>query len=352
MNKIRIGERTIGDGERVFIIAEAGVNHNGSLEKALELVDVAHAAGADAVKFQLYRAAEQVSQAAETADYQREKTGAHAMLEMARSYDLPWSAHHAIAAHCRDVGIKYMASCFDRQAVDFLVELGGECIKVGSGEITNYPLLNYMSEHGAKPILLSTGMCTLGDVAGAVEEIRTHGNAPLALFQCTSNYPAPPATANLRVMKTLAETFNVPVGFSDHTIGHTIAAAAVALGACLVEKHFTIDKTLPGPDHAMSLDPHELRDYVAAIRAVESALGDGIKQPSADELKTLKVARRSLVSARAIAAGERLDESNVTLKRPATGIDPRLWDTVRGRQASTDIPGDVPLTWEMLASEQ
>ena len=253
MSKIRIGDRTIGDGERVFIIAEAGVNHNGSLEKALALVDVAHAAGADAVKFQLYRADEQVSRAAQTAESQRDNTGADAMLEMARSYDLPWAAHHTIARHCREVGIMYMASCFDRQAVDFLIELGGECIKVGSGEITNYPLLNYLSEHGGKPILLSTGMCTLADVAGAVEEIRTHVDAPL--FQCTSNYPAPPATANLRAMKALAETFNVPVGFSDHTVGNAVAAAAVALGACLVEKHFTLDKTLPGPDHAMSLDP-------------------------------------------------------------------------------------------------
>ena len=348
MSKIRIGERLVGDGERVFIIAEAGVNRNGSLEKALELVDAAQAAGADAVKFQLYRAGEQVSRAAQTADYQRDNTGADAMLEMARSYDLSWEAHHTIAAHCREVGIKYMASCFDWQAVDFLIELGGECIKVGSGEITNYPLLNYMSEHGGKPILLSTGMCTLADVAGAVEEIRTHGNAPLALFQCTSNYPAAPATANLRAMRTLAETFNVPVGFSDHNVGNAVAAAAVALGACLVEKHFTLDKTLPGPDHAMSLDPTELRAYVAAIRAVESALGDGIKQPSVDELKTLEVARRSLVSAREIKAGEALSVENTTLKRPATGIDPRLWKDVEGRRAAQDIAADLPITWEML----
>jgi N-acetylneuraminate synthase/N,N'-diacetyllegionaminate synthase len=348
MSKISIGDRTIGDGERVFIIAEAGVNHNGSLEQALALVDVAHNAGADAVKFQLYRAEEQVSRAAQTADYQRDNTGADAMLEMAQAYDLPWAAHHTIAAHCRDVGIMYMASCFDKEAVDFLLELGGECIKVGSGEITNYPLLNYMSEHGGKPILLSTGMCTLADVAGAVAEIRAHGNAPLALFQCTSNYPAPPETANLRAMRTLAETFNVPVGYSDHTTDNTIVAAAVALGACLVEKHFTLDKTLPGPDHAMSLDPQELRAYVAAIRAVESALGNGIKKPSADELKTLEVARRSLVSAREIKAGEALSDANTTLKRPATGIDPRRWKDVEGRRAAHDIAADLPITWEML----
>ncbi|HEV7860365.1 MAG TPA: N-acetylneuraminate synthase [Pyrinomonadaceae bacterium] len=347
-SKIQIGERMIGDGEPVLIIAEAGVNHNGQLEKALELVSVARAAGADAVKFQLYRPEEQVSQAARTAGYQREQTGADHMLEMARSYELPWEAHHAIAARCREAGIAYMSSCFDREAVDFLVQLGGECIKVGSGEITNYPLLAHMSATGL-PILLSTGMSTLSDVAGAVEHIHASGPGSLALFQCVSNYPADPATVNLRAMLTMRQAFNVPVGFSDHTHGSAVAVAAVALGACMVEKHFTLDKSLPGPDHAMSLDPSELRAYVKAIRTAESALGDGIKRPVESELETLRAARRSLVSARIIHAGESLDESNVTLKRPATGIDPRLWQTVRGRVAATDIPPDVPITWKMLS---
>jgi N,N'-diacetyllegionaminate synthase len=348
MNKIKIGERMIGDGESVLIIAEAGVNHNGQLERALELVSVAREAGADAVKFQLYRPEEQVSRGARTAGYQRARTGAENMLEMALSYELPWEAHRAIAARCRETGIAYMSSCFDREAVDFLVQLGGEGIKVGSGEMTNYPLLAHMSQTGL-PILLSTGMSTLSDVAGAVEHIHASGPSTLALFQCVSNYPADPATSNLRAMLTMRSAFNVPVGFSDHTPGAAVAVAAVALGACMVEKHFTLDKTLPGPDHAMSLDPSELRDYVKAIRIAESALGDGIKRPVASESETLIAARRSLVSARGIPAGESLDESNVTLKRPATGIDPRLWQTVRGRKAATDIPPDVPITWEMLA---
>jgi sialic acid synthase SpsE len=348
MNKIKIGGRMIGDGEPVLIIAEAGVNHNGQLEKALELVEVARAAGADAVKFQLYRPEEQVSRGARTAGYQREQTGADNMLEMACSYELPWEAHEVIAARCREAGIAYMSSCFDREAVDFLVQLGGESIKVGSGEITNYPLLAHISMTGL-PVLLSTGMSTLSDVAGAVEHIRASGRSPLALFQCVSNYPADPASANLRAMQTMRSAFNVPVGFSDHTPGLAVAVAATALGACMVEKHFTLDKNLPGPDHAMSLDPTELRDYVRAIRAAESALGDGIKRPVESELETLTAARRSLVSARCIRAGESLDESNVTLKRPATGIDPRLWQTVRGRKAAIEIPPDVPITWEMLA---
>jgi N,N'-diacetyllegionaminate synthase len=348
MSKIKIGERIIGDGEPVLVIAEAGVNHNGQLERALELVSVARAAGADAVKFQLYRPEEQVSRAARTALYQREQTGADSMLEMARSYELPWESHRAIAARCREAGIAYMSSCFDREAVDFLVQLGGESVKVGSGELTNYPLLAHISATGL-PILLSTGMSTLEDVAGAVEHIRASGESPLALFQCVSNYPADPATVNLRAMETMRRAFNLPVGFSDHTPGSAVAAAAVALGACMVEKHFTLDKTLPGPDHAMSLDPSELQDYVKAMRTAESALGDGIKRPVQTELETLVAARRSIVSARRIHAGENLDESNVTLKRPATGIDPRLWQTVRGRKAATDIPCDVPITWEMLA---
>lgn len=345
---ISIGGRVVGPGMPVFIIAEAGVNHNGSLERALRLVDAAHTAGADAIKFQLYRAEEQVSHVAPTAEYQRKRSGSGSMLDMAQSYDLPWDGHRAIAGHCRKVGIAYMSSCFDQQAVDFLVSLGAESIKVGSGEITNYPLLAHMAATG-KPVLLSTGMSTLQDVAGAVDQIRAHGDSPVVLLQCVSNYPAEPGTINLRAMVAMGQAFGVPVGYSDHTLGSTVAVAAVALGACMVEKHFTLDKTLPGPDHSMSLDPEELRNFVVAIRTAEAALGDGIKRPHPTELATQRVARRSLVSASPIHAGERLDDTNVTLKRPATGIDPRLWDAVRGRAAAVDIPDDVPITWEMLA---
>jgi N-acetylneuraminate synthase len=348
MALIHIGQRPVGSGQPVFIIAEAGVNHNGSLELALKLVEVAHAAGADAVKFQLFRVEEQVSKVAPTADYQRNHTGSQTMAEMSQFYDLPWEAHRTIAAHCRKIGIAYMASCFDPLAVHYLLEVGGEAIKVGSGEITNFPLLAHMAATG-RPILLSTGMSTLQDVADAVEHIRAHGDSPLALFQCVSNYPADPATINLRVMQTLAQAFNVPVGYSDHTMGNTVAIAAVALGACLIEKHFTLDKTLPGPDHSMSLNLDELRAFVEDIRLAESALGSGIKNLQPGELAVQRVARRSLVSAKSIRAGEPLTDSNVTLKRPATGIDPRMWNVVRGRSARVDIPADVPISWEMVA---
>ncbi|HUT25700.1 MAG TPA: N-acetylneuraminate synthase family protein [Sumerlaeia bacterium] len=344
---VRIGERFIGPGHPCFVIAEAGVNHNGSLDRALRLVEAAKSAGADAVKFQLYRVEEQVSGAAVTAAYQRERTGSGGMREMAESYDLPWDAHRDIAAHCRDAGVAYMASCFDPQAIDFLMELGGQSIKIASGEITNYPLLEYAAKTG-KPILLSTGMCEMEDVAGAVERIRESGPSPLALFHCVSDYPTDPRAVNLRVMKTLADAFGVPVGFSDHTEGHAVAAAAVALGACMIEKHFTTDKTLPGPDHAMSLAPRELEDFVAAVRAAEAALGDGVKRMTAQEKETQRVARRSLVSARDIEPGETLGEENVCLKRPAAGIDPREWGGARGRRAAIRIPADTPIAWEML----
>ena len=228
------------------------------------------------------------------------------------------------------------------------MEIGGTCIKVGSGEITNYPLLAHMAVTG-KPILLSTGMSTLQDIAGAVEWIWKHGNSPLALFQCTSNYPADPATINLRAMKTLNQAFQVPVGYSDHTIGVEIPLAAVALGASLLEKHFTLDRHMPGPDHAMSMEPDELKDLVQKVRSVESALGDGVKKPHQTEIPVKMVARRSLVTACKIEAGEALSESNVTLKRPGTGIDPRLWEYIQGRKAKATIPADLPITWEMLA---
>jgi len=347
MQKINFGTRMIGDGEPVFIIAEAGVNHNGELTKALELVDIARDAGADAVKFQLYRADEQVSRAAPTAQYQRDHTRETQMLEMARSYDLPWEAHRDIKRHCDSVGITYLSSCFDTKAVDFFLELRGAGIKVGSGEITNYPLLAYMSATG-KPILLSTGMSTLDDVAGAVAHIRASGPSELALFQCTSNYPTDPGDANLRALQTLKHEFDMPVGYSDHTRSNTAAIAAVALGASIIEKHFTLDRALPGPDHHMSLSPDELRAYVADIRTTERALGNGIKEPCEQELATMLVARRSLVSTKLIPAGDTLTDENVTLKRPATGIDPRLWPTVRGRKVKAEIQPDIPITWDDL----
>jgi len=344
-HEIKIGDRAIGNDSSCYIIAEAGVNHNGDLQQAIKLVDVAKEAGADAVKFQLFRVEEQVSCHAATASYQRKHTGAKSMKQMAASYDLPWEAHRDIAAHCQDLGITYMASCFDRKAVDFLLSINGDCIKIASGEITNFPLLTHAASTG-KPILLSTGMSTLADISGAVDIIEAQGAGNLVLFHCVSSYPAAAETINLRVMNTLKSAFGTPVGFSDHTIGNAIAVAAVAMGASLLEKHFTLDKRASGPDHAMSLDPSEMKEFVRVAREAEMALGDGVKYINKDELKNRDAVRRSLVSKCAITVGESLQEENVTLKRPAAGIDPRMWDVVRGRKAIANIPADTPITWK------
>jgi len=343
-----INGRNIGKGEKCFIIAEAGVNHNGDIKLALQLVEAAAHAGADAIKFQLFNVEEQVSRTAKTVNYQQKRTGANSMVEMAKSYDLPWEAHKEIAQHCEELGIMYMSSCFDRKAVDFLMGLGCGCIKVGSGEITNFPLLAHMSSTG-KPILLSTGMCEFSEIAQAVEHVRTSGKSPLALFHCVSSYPADPASINLHVMKNLERVFRVPVGFSDHTIGNEVACAAVALGASLVEKHFTLDKKLPGPDHAMSLQPEELKTLVDGIRTVESALGDGVKKINESEFENRKAARRGLVATCDIMAGDKLSEKNVAFKRPAIGIDPRSFDIVMGKTVNRNIQADEPITWEMLS---
>jgi sialic acid synthase SpsE/CMP-N-acetylneuraminic acid synthetase len=344
---IEIAGRKVGPGHPCFIIAEAGVNHNGSLDLALKLVDAAADAGADAVKFQLYNATEQASRAARTAAYQKARTGSQTMLDMAKTYDLPWKEHRQIARRCRARGIHYMASCFDRAAVEFLLSIGGDCLKVGSGEITNLPLLGSMAGTG-KPILLSTGMSDIRDVATAVDHIRSAGPSAILLFQCVSNYPALHKTLNLSAMQTMQRAFGIPVGFSDHSVDATGAAVAVGLGACAVEKHFTLDRSLPGPDHMMSLTPAALREYVNIVHRATEALGDGEKRMQPSETATRRAARRSLVAARAIRAGERLTNRNVTIKRPATGIDPREWELVKGRVAAIDIPDDEPITRTMI----
>lgn len=348
MRTVELSGRAIGEGHPCFIIAEAGVNHNGNPQMARRLIDAAADAGADAVKFQLYDAREQVSSAATTAGYQQERTGAADQLTMAASYELPWDAHRELVEHARAAGIRYMSSVFDRRAADFLRTIGGDCFKVGSGELTNYPLLRHLAGAGL-PVILSTGMSTLADVAGAVDEVRAHGDPPLVLLQCISAYPTPPEAANLRVMQTFRAAFAVPVGFSDHTPGTHAAVAAVALGASVLEKHFTLDRGLPGPDHAMSLEPGELREYVRAIRATEAALGNGVKQPHPLELDVRRAARRGLVSTRALAAGQALTGENTAFKRPAVGIDPRQWQVVRGRTLREPVGGDMPITWEMLS---
>ena len=298
MDTIHIDSRKIGWGEPVFIIAEAGVNHNGDLQTAEKMVDVAAEAGADAVKFQTFRADEVVSEAAPKARYQIENTGeGGSQLEMLKRLELSPDAHRKLIERCHARGIMFLSTPFDFPSADLLERLSVPAYKVPSGEITNWPFLEHIASKG-KPIILSTGMSDLNEVEQAVKVLRAAGCSELLILHATSSYPATAASSNLRAMQTLSDFFHTPIGLSDHTIGIEVALAATALGACILEKHFTLDRSLPGPDHKASLEPAELRSLVRGIRAVESALGDGRKQPTPSEEDVRRVARRSIVARR------------------------------------------------------
>lgn len=354
---------------RTFIIAEAGVNHNGSLELALDLVDVAAEAGADAVKFQTFKAAKLVTEQAEKADYQKRTTNAaESQFEMLRKLELSDDMHRAIVERCRQRGVEFLSTPFDVESLDFLIhDIGLTRIKMPSGEITNGPLLLETAQR-AEMIIMSTGMATLAEVEAALAVFvwgitcpnappkgqtdlwncyARHGTDPLAgrvtLLHCTSEYPAAFEDTNLRAMDTLRAAFGLEVGFSDHTPGIFAPIAAVARGAVLVEKHFTVDRSLPGPDHAASLEPEELREMVKGIRATELALGDGRKVLSTNEVRNRPAARKSLVAGRDIAAGEVFSTDNLDQKRPGTGISPMLyWDHI-GQDADRSYRANDPI---------
>lgn len=345
---IQIGSRTVGGGAPCFVIAEAGVNHGGSIEQAHRLVDVAADAGADAVKFQTFRTERLVTRAAPKAAYQKETTGdGEGQWEMLSRLELSPAAHEELQRHCVDRDILFLSTPFDEESLALLDRLGVPAIKLGSGEVTNHLLLRAAARTG-RPLLASTGMAWLGEVDAMVRCVRDAGCSSLALFHCVSGYPADPADTNLRAMDTLAAAFGVPVGLSDHTVGATIALAAVARGAALFEKHFTLDRTLPGPDHRASLEPGELADMIRGIRAVESALGTGLKAPTAAEQDTRAVARRSLAAAVALPSGTTLAEAHLTALRPASGIAPDLLDHVIGRRLRAPVAEGALLTWADL----
>ena len=334
------------DTSKVFIIAEAGVNHNGDIRLAYKLVDAAKEAGADAVKFQTFKAENVVSKIAEKAEYQKETTNSEeSQYEMIKKLELSFEDFVKIKDYCDKKGIIFLSTPFDYESVDFLESLV-PLYKVGSGEITNLPFLEYIAKKG-KPIILSTGMSTLGEVEEAVKTIiNVTSSLPLVLLHCVSNYPAKYEDVNLKAMLTLKEAFELPVGYSDHTLGIEIAIAAVALGAKVIEKHFTLDRGLPGPDHKASLEPDELKKMVKAIRNVEKALGSGVKRPTQSELKVMKVARRSLVATRDIRAGEVVKESDILIKRPGTGILPKFKEIIIGMRLTRDVKKDNPFDWE------
>jgi len=347
------------DTSKVFIIAEAGVNHNGDFALACRLVDAAVQTGADAVKFQTFKAKNVVSKIAEKAEYQKKTTDeAESQFEMIKKLELSFEDFVKIKDYCDKKGIIFLSTSFDYESVDFLENLV-PLYKIGSGEIINLPFLEHIAKKG-KPIILSTGMSTLGEVEEAVKTIInvnpsffntshislfTSHVSPLILLHCVSNYPAKYEDVNLKAMLTLKEAFKLPVGYSDHTLGIEVAVAATALGAKVIEKHFTLDRGLPGPDHKASLEPDELKAMVKAIRNIEKALGDGVKRPTQSELKVMKVARRSLVAARDIRAEEVVRESDIVTKRPGTGIPPKFKDIVIGMRPMRDIKKDEPFNW-------
>jgi N-acetylneuraminate synthase/N,N'-diacetyllegionaminate synthase len=348
MGTIEIAGHLIGNNNPCFIIAEAGVNHNGQLKMALQLVDAAVAAKVDAIKFQTFKAEAVISFTAPKAAYQQRTTGAgESQLEMVRHLQLSYEQFLEIKAYCEKKDILFLSTPFDHDSADFLDNLGVSAFKIPSGEVNNYPFLEHIACKG-KPVILSTGMSYLGEVEQALRVIYATGNRKVILLHCVSNYPADPADTNLRAMQTMTTAFGVPVGYSDHTLGIEVALAAVALGACVVEKHFTLDRTLHGPDHSASLEPDELFALVTGIRTVETALGNGRKEPTASEANTEKVARRSLVAACDIPLMTVITEQHIAIKRPGTGLPPLMREFLVGKRARTFIPIDTLLSLELF----
>lgn len=323
----------------VYIIAEAGVNHNGSFDLACRLVDAAKAAGADCIKFQTFRSQNLVSRNAGKADYQKDTTGDGSQSDMLSKLELSYDAFSRLKQYCEEVGITFLSTPFDLESVAFLDELGVPFWKIPSGEVTNLPYLEALAKTG-RPVVMSTGMCEMGEIEAAIRVLREHGTADIRLLHCNTEYPTPFADVNLRAMETMRRAFGVEVGYSDHTKGIEVPIAAVALGATIIEKHFTLDRNMEGPDHKASLEPDELAAMVSAIRNIEQALGSGVKTVSPSERKNIAVARKSIVAKRAIKAGERLTEENLTVKRPGSGVSPMRWRGVLGTAAIRDFEED------------
>ena len=322
---------------KVFVIAEAGVNHNGSLDNALKLVDIAKEAGADCVKFQTYIVENLINEEAEMADYQKANTKSEkTQYELLKSLCLNFDDFLILRDYCVKKGIMFLSTPFDLGSIDFLNDLGVKIWKIPSGEITNFP---YLSKIGStrKEVILSTGMCTLNEVGNAIEVLKEYGTKQITLLHCTTEYPAPVDEINLLAMKKMEKEFKVPIGYSDHSEGFEISLAAVAMGAVVIEKHFTIDKDMPGPDHKASLSPIELKEMVTAIRKIEAAMGSGEKNPTKSEMVNMNLVRKSIVASKDIKQGEILTETNVTVKRPGSGLSPMEWKKVMGSKAKMNF---------------
>ncbi|MHB8669435.1 MAG: N-acetylneuraminate synthase family protein [Acidimicrobiales bacterium] len=345
---VSIGDRLVGNGCPCYVIAEAGSNHNRDFDMALKLIDAAADAKADAIKFQTFSGSSLYSTKAPKFDYLA-SVSQKAPHELLEEISLPRDWQPLLAEHCRSRGVEFLSSPFDLEAVDQLVALGVPALKVASFEIVDLPFLREIGSRG-RTVIVSTGMASLGEIEEAIESIREGGTADVCLLQCASVYPAPASVINLRTIATMKAAFGVPVGLSDHTRGIHVGAAAVALGANLLEKHFTLSRDLPGPDHSFAIEPDELADLVDHVREVESALGDGRKTGPSDEeaLEMYSKARRSVVAAHDNAAGTKITRDMLTVKRPGYGVKPNLIDALVGRVAAREIEADEVITWDML----
>lgn len=324
---------------KVFIIAEAGVNHNGDINIAKKLIDVAVEAGVDAVKFQTFKANNLVTKYAPKAEYQKETTGSGNQIEMLKKLELKYEDHIILKKYCEEKGIMFISTPFDFESAELLESIGLPLYKISSGDLTNIPFLRYIAKFN-KPMIVSTGMASLGEVETAVNCIKKCGNDQITLLHCTSNYPTNFEDVNLNAMITLKKAFKLPIGYSDHTIGIEIPIAAISMGAKVIEKHFTLNKNMEGPDHRASLNPEELKQMVVNIRNVEKAFGDYIKMCNKSEENTRKVARKSIVAKTHIKKGETISFENITFKRPSSGLSPTYIDEVIGKIASNDISAD------------
>ena len=325
----------------VFVIAEAGVNHNGSLKRAKEMVIKAREAGADAIKFQTFKSEKLVSTFAEKAAYQIENTGSadESQLEMVKHLELSFDDFRELQAFSKEIGIQFLSTPFDLESIDFLNQLEMPFWKLPSGEVTNYPYLVKIAQTH-KEIVMSTGMCTLDEIGEALTVLKENGASKIALLHCNTEYPTPMEDVNLKAMETLRKAFDAPVGYSDHTKGIEVPIAAVAMGATIIEKHFTLDRNMEGPDHKASLEPSELKAMVQAIRNIEKAIGTGDKKPTPSEIKNMAIARKSIVANQTIKKGEIFTEKNITTKRPGTGISPMKWRQVLSQKAKRDFTED------------
>lgn len=345
MKEVRINKRVIGVGHPCFVIAEAGVNHNGDTDLAHRLIDAAAEAGADAVKFQSFVTEELITPEAPKAGYQVETTGEPgSQYKMLKSLELGPDQQAELKAHCEQIGILYLCTPYENTSVDMLDRMGVAAFKIASTDTTNIPFLRYIANKG-RPVILSTGMSMLGEVEQAVDTLRAGGlDGKIVILHCTAEYPAPVGEANLRAILTMQLAFGYPVGFSDHTPGIGASPWAVAVGACVIEKHFTLDRNMVGPDHRASLEPDELVTLVRTVRDVEAALGDGIKRPMPSEIPNKPLMQKSLVARRSIRSGETITSNDLTCKRPGLGLAPSWFDRVVGKRAAMDIPKDGALT--------